>query len=387
MASSWSDLKIQLMASGENTTTWGNVTNLNWTNVQSMICGTDSVTFASANETLTLTNTTGPQTARFARLELTGTTGGSSRDLIVPTVEKTYIIYNSCADTVRVKTAAGTGVNVPAGKSTSVVVDGTNVVAAEDYFPNVTTNTLTASNGTFGTPLGITSGGTGSNTAAGALAALFPVGVILDYGGTSAPTGWLLAYGQNVSRSTYSALFAVFGTTYGAGDGSTTFGLPDYRGRVGAGKDDMGGVAASRITSAGSGVDGATLGASGGAQSTTLVVSNLPSHTHALTDGGHTHTANAHNHGVTDPTHSHTYSAEIVTAGSNNRQLTAGSPNYHVDLSGSTDAASTGISINNATVTLQTAVTGITLANTGSGSAFATLPPTIIVNKIIFAGV
>lgn len=91
-----------------------------------------------------------------------------------------------------------------------------------------------------------------------------PAGSMTAFAGSSAPTGWLLSYGQEVSRSTYATLFAAIGTTYGTGDGSTTFNLPDLRGRTLAGKDNMGGSAASRLTSGASGVDGATLGAAGG---------------------------------------------------------------------------------------------------------------------------
>ncbi len=93
-----------------------------------------------------------------------------------------------------------------------------------------------------------------------------PVGGEIDFAGATAPAGWLLEYGQAISRTTYSALFAVIGTTYGNGDGSTTFNLPDARGRVYAGVDNMGGTAANRITAAVSGVNGIVLGASGGSQ-------------------------------------------------------------------------------------------------------------------------
>jgi microcystin-dependent protein len=93
-----------------------------------------------------------------------------------------------------------------------------------------------------------------------------PIGVILPYGGTSAPTGWLLAYGQAVSRTTYAALFAVYSTTYGVGDGSTTFNVPDLRGRVVAGQDDMGGTSADRLTGVTSSVDGDALGGTGGTE-------------------------------------------------------------------------------------------------------------------------
>lgn len=111
-----------------------------------------------------------------------------------------------------------------------------------------------------------------------------PSGSIAGYGGTSAPSGWLLCDGSAISRTTYASLFAAISTTYGVGDGSTTFNIPDMRGRVMIGQDDMGGSAANRVTTAGSGIDGATLGATGGAQSVTLSAaeSGLPSHTHTV---------------------------------------------------------------------------------------------------------
>ncbi|CAB4139244.1 MdpB Microcystin-dependent protein [uncultured Caudovirales phage] len=109
---------------------------------------------------------------------------------------------------------------------------------------------------------------------------LAPAGVVLPFAGTTAPTGWLLCFGQAVSRTTFATLFAALGTTYGAGNGTTTFALPDLRGRVAAGEDDMGGTAASRLTTAGSGVNGLVLGATGGAQTHTLGVTEMPAHTH-----------------------------------------------------------------------------------------------------------
>lgn len=77
-----------------------------------------------------------------------------------------------------------------------------------------------------------------------------PAGTIVPYGGSSAPTGWLLCYGQAISRTDYSGLFGVIGTTYGNGNGSTTFNVPDLRGRFPLGKDDMGGSAANRVAGA-----------------------------------------------------------------------------------------------------------------------------------------
>ena len=155
MASTYSNLKIQLMATGENTTTWGDVTNINLgTALEEAIVGSADVTFASANVTLSLTNTNASQAARNMRLRCTGTTGGSTRNLVVPSIEKPYLVKNDCADSILVKTAAGTGITVPAGKSMWVYNDGTNVVDATTY---LTTLAL-------GTALPVSSGGTGVNT-------------------------------------------------------------------------------------------------------------------------------------------------------------------------------------------------------------------------------
>ena len=116
---------------------------------------------------------------------------------------------------------------------------------------------------------------------------LVPSGSVTAYGGTSAPTGWLLCYGQAISRSTYAGLFTAIGTTYGVGDGSTTFNLPDLRGRVIAGQDDMGGSSANRlIESAYHSVAGGTLGSAGGSELHKLVTGEIPSHSHSVTIQG-----------------------------------------------------------------------------------------------------
>lgn len=116
-----------------------------------------------------------------------------------------------------------------------------------------------------------------------------PIGAIMDYAGATAPSGWMLCYGQAVSRTTYAALFTAIGTAFGSGDGSTTFNIPDYRGRVGAGKDNMGGSSADRLTNKSGGVNGDVLGATGGVETHTLSVAQMPSHNHGGETGSDTH--------------------------------------------------------------------------------------------------
>lgn len=118
-----------------------------------------------------------------------------------------------------------------------------------------------------------------------------PVGTVIDYPGPTIPSGYLLCAGQEVSRATYADLFAAIGTTYGAGNGSTTFNIPDLRGRIVAGKDNMGGIAANRLSSI---ITGTTLGATGGVETVTLDNTQIPSHTHT----GTTNTAGTHTHQI-----------------------------------------------------------------------------------------
>lgn len=116
--------------------------------------------------------------------------------------------------------------------------------------------------------------------------ATVPTGAVFDWALNTAPTGYVLCYGQTLLAATpHTALRTALiadGFPHGQ-DGSGNPKLPDARGRVAAGKDDMGGSAASRLTTGGSGVNGAALGATGGAETHVLTTPQLPSHNHAMT--------------------------------------------------------------------------------------------------------
>jgi hypothetical protein len=169
MASTYSALKIELIGTGEQSGTWGTTTNNNLGNdaLGEAITGSADVTFASANVTVTLTDTNASQTARNLRLNLIGTTGGA-RDLILGSgcqIEKLYLINNTCADAITVKNTSGTGIAVAAGKSTFVYNNGTNVVDAVTQF----NGTIALASGVSGV-LPVANGGTGVTSSTGTTA-------------------------------------------------------------------------------------------------------------------------------------------------------------------------------------------------------------------------
>lgn len=188
-----------------------------------------------------------------------------------------------------------------------------------------------------------------------------PVGMTGDFAGSTAPDKWLFMFGQEVSRSHYSALFAVIGTTYGNGNGSTTFNLPDARGRVVAGKDNMGGTSANRLTAQSGGLDGDQLGAVGGAETHTLITAELAAHAHGAT-------------GLTCSAPTLNNAAKLV------RDVAGAGPNTTTKSSGSAMDIDATVSANAPTISGNT-------ASAGSGSAHNNVQPTIVFNKIIYTGV
>ena len=177
-----------------------------------------------------------------------------------------------------------------------------------------------------------------------------PIAGGIDFWGTTTPnSAFAFPAGQAISRTTYSVLFGIMGTTYGTGDGSTTFNLPDKTGRVSAMKE----ATATRLTTAGGGVDGATMGSAAGAQNGTILQANLPSVTLTTT--------------ITDPGHTHTI--DVGSSGGGSDQVTQGVAGVTSTVTGPVNSNTTGI-------TASTALGG-------SGTAFKLVQPTIICNYII----
>lgn len=226
----------ELQGTGDNVNTWGPPLNANFSILDSNLAGRLSVALSSSDVTL---NATQAQNAIYL---LTGTLSANV-SLLFPAVGGIWTVVNGTSGnfSVTVKTVAvgSVGTIVPQGSSAGLYSDATNVRQVQ---------TVTET----------------------------PAGSIIDFGGSSVPSGWLLCDGSAISRTTYAVLFAAISTTWGAGNGTTTFNLPDLRGRSRAGRDNMGGSAAGRITTAASGIDGLTIGAAGGAQGVILTMTEIP---------------------------------------------------------------------------------------------------------------
>ena len=341
---------------------------------------------------------------------------------------KTFVYYDSFwveigAGSAVEPNSVALGVDTTGGYVASLVA-GTGITlsnnSGEGATPTVTVNTSTIATlvsptftGAPTLPTGTiaTTQTAGNNTTAVATTAFVaaqsalasPIGMITAFAGSTAPTNWLMCDGRStgILRTTYASLFAVIGTTYGAGDGSTTFNLPDLRGRTIAGLDNMGGTDAGRLSTANN------LGTTTGTETVTLATTDIPSHGHTPTV-----TNNAVNTGNQSADHSHTFSTGTVSADhshsfNDGRTFYGENPDTDWGFANGSGrgfkvynqfAATTGgISANHShsgttagmNVSHTHAVTSnvaVTIANTGGGGAHNNMQPTMTINYIILAG-
>jgi len=370
MASTWSNLKIQLMGAGDESGTWGSVTNANLgTAIEEAIAGSSNVTFASADVTLTLTDTTASQTARNMRLNLVGTTGGSTRELVVPAIEKMYVVKNQCADSIRIRTSTYTFTASISGTTmtvTAMIGSGPILVGAE-----ITGTGVTA--GTTVTALGTGVGATGTYTVSASQTVSST---------TITATGLNFLLPANKSSIVYNDGGNVVDAVNNLSSLTLGSALPATSGGTGI---NSVGTAGNVLTSTGSAWASTAVGfiPSGGIIMWSGSIASIPAgwylcdglnstpdlrdrfvvgagttYAVAATGGSpnaivvsHTHTAT-----VTDPGHSHSYTATTFNRNQNTGQTQAGSAT-----TGTTDPNTTGISVG--------------ISTTGSSATNANLPP------------
>lgn len=308
-------IQLLLMETGLHNNDWGTQLNNNFNKIDSAIAG-----YTTLATTGGATSPTSDE-SRYASFKTTGALT-SNATITFPATARSFNITNgntgSFTTTIKCS-GGGSGVSIGQGSSYRLYCDGANMV----------------------------------NVAAAA--DVVPIGAMMPYAGSTAPdSNYALCDGAAVSRTTYATLFARLSTTYGVGDGSTTFNLPDTRGRVLAGIDTV----SNRI-------GGLAAGATGGVKETALAQANLPNVNFGITDTGHTHTASqvAHTHDYTIP------SGTTAAAGINATVALVGSAT-------ATTSAQPAITVNSSS-------TGIAVSSGGSATAFTNLQPTLVSNCII----
>lgn len=306
-----SNILLSVPTRGSNSGIWDVPVNNDFTSIDGRLGGVQTISLTNVNVSLTkptgtATPSGGPTQAENAIVQFSGTLSGNC--VITFPLPGYYIVKNSCtvgAFYVQAR-ALGTGnlIGLPDGRAIKIWTDGTNVDFCD-------------------TP---------------------EVGSYLDLAATTYPTWmtvctvspYLLCDGTTYNNSSFPILGGRLGSTFG-GNGATTFGVPDLRNRY---RIPVGG-GAGRITSAGSGVDGATLGASGGDQ-------QVQTHTHGITDPKHTHVLDVYDNSG---------STQFVTGGG------GGALTHVVKASGS-------------------ASTGITISAFGSGSS-GNIPPGLVAGIVL----
>jgi microcystin-dependent protein len=404
MASTYSTtLGIEKMGAGDQSGTWGTTTNYNW-DIIDRIIGYSTITLGATSYTLDVrvaspsSGASNVKTGMYRVLNFGdgGDLGGNATVTISTSTTSVYFIAkNGLSASRSIIFTQGTGVatfTLPAGKSALIYADGSDEVhnAFKDFYIETLQTTGAATVGgalsvtgatTLTTDLTVPNGGTGVSTftdkgvlygqgasavlvtAAGSegqllragsggtpafttINAVNPPGAIVMYAATSAPTGYLLCEGSNVSRTTYSDLFAAIGTNYGVGDGSSTFGLPNLEGRFPIGYD---GSTYALNGTGGALTDTPTL--SGTNAGTALTIANLPAHGHDT--WGSVWPSGSWTGGTGTSQSSVTQTSGTLVTASTLRTLDTGSGTTH------------------------------THAWTGTSTAVDTVPPYIVVNYII----
>lgn len=200
-----------------------------------------------------------------------------------------------------------------------------------------------------------------------------PAGIVIPFGGATAPEGWLLCDGSAVSRTTYATLFEVIGTTYGAGDGSTTFNVPDLSGRV------VIGVSGTHA-----------LGSTGGSETVTLSVSELPAHSHEVPQHGHGNDIAASmpalSHSVTQPA----FKYNSPNGTSRSQGSYSGSGYNSTNSQAASRTTNAAVSAHDAAdCTVGGSVTDCAALNTdsfGTGGAHNNMQPYLAINYLISTG-
>ena len=374
---------IEKIGLGEKAGAWGTTTNNNFDIIDRLTNGVVDITLSGTTHTLTTSD--GSVSDGMSKVLVLGGSPSGTNTITIspPDADKFYFVQNDTSQIATFTQGSGANVSVAAGKQAIIYADGKGSTAAViEIKPNtadasVVTATLAddavtaakiaddavgadavADNSIGAAAINISGNGTSGQAVVSDgdgsfsyTSNIVPSGALMPFAGTSAPTGYLLCDGSAVSRSTYATLFAALdnGNIYGAGDGSSTFNLPDLRGRVIAGQDDMGGSSANRLTNQSGGLNGDTLGDTGGSETHTLTTAQLASHTHTFSD-----------------TDTHTVSFP--------RTLIVGAANNSVNVDGSGQRHDGG--------TLTVSISGTT-SSTGSGSAHNNVQPTIILNYII----
>ena len=332
MASSYTtNLGIESITTGEQSGAWGTTSNYNW-DIIDLIRGYKSVAITGTTHTL-LAQASSPvdgadhtEDGNYPVIKFTGSSGDPTVTISPNTANVSYIFINGTGNTITFTQGSGGNVSLQDGKAAQFYFDGAGgtaqavrgldnlEIATLECTGNAAVDgTLTVTGATtLTTVLGIASGGTGltsftagdlmyatasttiaklgigtagqvlkTNTGASAPewsteTDLCPVGSIIMYGAAAAPTNWLLCDGSAVNRTTYADLFSAIGTTYGAGNGSSTFNVPNLQGVFPAGYD--GGSSYALAATGGATTDTPTL--SGTNAGTTLTSSQIPAHTH-----------------------------------------------------------------------------------------------------------